>query len=124
MPDGPVDQGHPAIVETYRPERRGIAYLTKQIGTQEGDWTFKNIHLFAPGIQSEPKQTHVSLRAARRWKAQLSLAPQPPVQPRQTHAVPTATSKQAAGHGVLLEFRGSELHEPVCIRPSLWYSIR
>jgi hypothetical protein len=39
-----------AVVETYKPERRGIAYITKQIGTQQGDWSFKNVHLFAPGI--------------------------------------------------------------------------
>jgi hypothetical protein len=107
-----------AVVETYKPERGGIAYITKQIGTQHGDWSFKNLHLFAPGIQSEPKQTHAALRAARRWQAQLSLAPLPPVQPWRTQAVRIDDSRQAAGHGVLSEFRGSKLHKPVWIPPS------
>ncbi len=118
-----IEKSDLAVVEPYKPGCGGIAYITKQIGTQHGDWSFKNVQLFAPGIESEPKTDHASLRAARRWQAQIRPAPMAQCKPRQTNYVQTPArstfdSRLAGGHGVLWKFRNTELHKAVWISSS------
>ncbi len=111
-----------ALVEPYLPARGGIGYIVKGIGDDGCEWDYKNVHLFAGRIHAELKSDHASLRSARRWQDQISSAPMAPDEPRRTKYRQTPTpsacdSRQAARQGVLLEFRGTELHKPVYIPP-------
>jgi hypothetical protein len=100
----------------------GIRYIAKHIGEPDCTVDIHNVEFFTAAIQSVTKTDHASLGAARRWQKQLSSAPMVPVKLLQTTYVETPAllarnPRRAAGHGVLWQFRGAELHKPVCIPP-------
>jgi hypothetical protein len=66
--------GDLARVEPFNPAMGGIAYTVKLINDSDCEWGFRNLHLFNPNIQIEPKTDHVSLRLARRWQAQNAIS--------------------------------------------------
>jgi hypothetical protein len=63
-------QEHVAKLEPYDPERAGIGYILKGVNDHNNSWDCRNLEFFAPGIHSERKGDHRSLRAARRWQQQ------------------------------------------------------
>ena len=66
--------GDLALVEPYDPSMGGIEYIVKQVGDPNCEWDCRNVHLFSDTIQLEPKSDHASLRSARRWQQQVSIA--------------------------------------------------
>ena len=66
--------GDLALVEPYDPSMGGIEYIVKQVGDPNCEWDCRNVHLFSNSIQLEPKSDHASLRSARRWQQQVSIA--------------------------------------------------
>ncbi|MGA2753233.1 MAG: hypothetical protein ABSE53_05650 [Terracidiphilus sp.] len=63
-----------AFIEPYNPSQCGIQYLLKQIDDPDCEWDFRNVHLFNPNVKLDSKLDHASLRSARRWQQQVSLA--------------------------------------------------
>jgi len=49
----------------------GAEYVMKMIGSVDGDWCCRWLHLFNPAISYTPKRDHRFLRQNRRWERQL-----------------------------------------------------
>jgi hypothetical protein len=69
-----ASNGDLALVEPFDPSQGGIAYVLKQIDDPDCEWGVRNIHLFNPDAKLDSKLDHASLRSARRWQQEISLA--------------------------------------------------
>jgi hypothetical protein len=67
--------GDLARVEPLDPSMGAIEYIVKQIDVPDCDWDIRNVHLFNPDVELEPKLDHASLRSVRRWNQQVSMLP-------------------------------------------------
>jgi hypothetical protein len=62
------------LTRPFDPEMGGIEYILKQIDDPDCEWDFRNVHLFNPNVNLDSKLDHASLRSARRWQQQVSIA--------------------------------------------------
>jgi hypothetical protein len=63
-----------SVIKRFDSTICGIEYILKQVNDPDCEWDFRNIHLFNPNVRLEPKLDHKSLRSARRWHKQVSIA--------------------------------------------------
>ncbi len=126
-----------AKIDPYDGNRDGAYYVCKLVSHQNGLILSGNLDqmdyhgpsdLLAAAAEDPYVPAHLKDRVfgdylvVRRRQGQLSSAPKAPGRPWQpefvkTPALSTCDSRQGAGHGVLWEFRNTELHKPVWIPP-------
>jgi hypothetical protein len=62
------------LTRPFDPEMGGIEYILKQMDDPDCEWGFRNLHLFNPNVKLDSKLDYTSLRSARRWQQQVSMA--------------------------------------------------